>query len=486
MATSPSDPYKSRIVRGVVRQVRRLLDRGQTTIRRAQVAASWSAQILLYPVYALFQTGRLIGKTVERSQDEARLKLEADPERYDIPLTVQAAPITAETPIHNILQSLQALELPANCAVQGQEAEAIRAIGSDLDSHDLVLVTNYNQILHLPDPHQQAWLKQRLIYEIAVYNQRSRSSSLPFQRVARMLKGISTAIRQQFSGSPPIFPPPSSLALATQSSTDLAVDDSIKQSLLAVRDWMVTTQVSLVRATTNEKMLAQKNSGLSTIAKIQVQGVASLLQHRRLILVSDTNDVLDILTPAQQHFLYQRIAWETAHYQRYLRLQESVSSLPPLRPPAKDSLILPPIRAFQWLMTWMQSGAVAMATNLFRESSWLACPLPPSEPKTSQSSLLIVPSLQTGASPTPAGQLVFSQNATELRSVPQGTGTLKYADADRFLSSPTSERSQEYIDTDVTWVDYEQSWLERVMHWLDRLFLWLENSISQLWKSLTK
>ncbi|MDX2241025.1 MAG: hypothetical protein NW224_10115 [Leptolyngbyaceae cyanobacterium bins.302] len=133
MATSPSDPYKSRVVRGVVQQARRWLDRGQTAVRQLQVAASWSAQILLYPVYALFQTGRSVGKRIERSQQAVRLQ-ELEPQREDIPLIQDDAKLTAESPLQKVLQTLQAFELPEDYVVCVDQPVTIRAIASLLDT----------------------------------------------------------------------------------------------------------------------------------------------------------------------------------------------------------------------------------------------------------------------------------------------------------------------------------------------------------------
>lgn len=498
MATSPSDPYKSRIVRGVVRQVRRLVDRGQTTLRRVQVAASWSAQILLYPVYALFQTTRLLGKTVERSQDEVRFQLESEPTPDHIPLTVETATITAETPIQNVLQSLQQLELPANCVVQGPEAEAIRAIASQIATHDLVLVTNFNHILRLPDPHHQAWLRQRLIYEIAVYNRQQRSRSLPWHQVTRALQSITTTIRQRFAApARPVSAPPFSLLPAT----DLTTDSPVKQSLLAVRNWLSTTDVSLVKSATAERSLAPTPRSTLVRVKLQVRAIATLLPHRRLVLVSDTNDVLDILSPEQQQFLYQRIAGEIAYYQRYLRLQ-TAPSLSPLRPPSQRRSILPPVRAFQWLMAWMQSGTVAMATNLFQEASWLACPLPPTTPNTTTAIAPVAPR-QLAQPPQNASQSLAKRISTSLSAavssrpltpinpnpaafISVSGSPMTTLNRDRSADLEPGARSREYIDTDVTWVGYEQSWFERIMRWLDRVFLWIENTLGQLWKNFTR
>ncbi|MDX2232574.1 MAG: hypothetical protein NW220_23290 [Leptolyngbyaceae cyanobacterium bins.349] len=509
MATSPSGPYKSRIVRGLVRQARRWLDRGQTTVRRVQVAASWSAQILLYPVYALFQTGRLLGKTLERSQEATPSRLEPNAELYKIALTDAPADLTVDTSIHNVLLALEEFDLPENWAVQVQEAVTIRAIASQIDSRQLVLMTNTNQVLTLPDPLQQAWLQQRLIYEIAVYNRQRRSHSLPWQRAKRLLSGVQTALQRRFSPALSGFNHSRLDAASEQSDggSALASDVPIKQMLLAVREWLAQVEMPSLQRSPIPAIEHTRHAALQSTSTIRVRGVASLLAHRRLVLVSDRNAVFDVLTPEQQQFLYQRIAWEVAHYQRYLRLQATPSGLTPLRPPGQQRQILPPVRAFQWLMAWMQSGPVAMATNVFQEASWLACPLPPvatpttaiaasrprlklaqrslrQDPTASTRGAILSPGSITSIQTTPIHTIIgaTSTHATPTHATPTHAISTRLDELNARVPSDTP--SSNYIDTRATFVHYEQSLFERVMNWLDRVFLWLETQITALWRRL--
>ncbi len=49
-------------------------------------------------------------------------------------------------------------------------------------------------------------------------------------------------------------------------------------------------------------------------SRLKIQGVASRLNSRHLVLVVPGNQILDILTPTQQHQLQARITWEIADY----------------------------------------------------------------------------------------------------------------------------------------------------------------------------
>ncbi|EKQ68943.1 hypothetical protein OsccyDRAFT_3497 [Leptolyngbyaceae cyanobacterium JSC-12] len=530
MPISPSGPYQSRILRTVVRQTRHLFERGQTTVRRVQMAANWSAQILLYPVYALFQTGRVIGRVLgQTAQGKLPSRQAPQEESYEIPLRGTATDITAETPVQNVLKTVQSLALPGHVPVWVREEVSIRAIASLLESKSLVLVTNHNQILDVLTPEQQYLLNQRIIYEVAVFGRQTRSWKLPLQRAQRFLRNAGSWAKasvsavlpggSNFSDRPLLAPPDA--------------DEPVKQCLLALREVMPATQTAILlpAATLHSTPLAYSQPQLPALP-VHIRGVASLLSTQTLVLVTNQNESLDILTPQQQHLLHQRIAWEVAHYLRYLRSRNSQSGLAPLRPPSPRSLILPPVRAFQWLMAWMQSGTVAVSINLFQEATWDTCPLPSSPLATSvlPVSNTVRRSLKTLRQRLTTAQAQLSGNSAPsslalpaapptvaLSSFKQGASSMSYpgqictgtigekqqrpltTDASagyvtvvhRFTEDlSTSDKSDrpepppDYIDTHVTLMHYEQSWLERIVHWLDRCLLWIEAFITSLWNGL--
>lgn len=112
---------------------------------------------------------------------------------------------------------------------------------------------------------------------------------------------------------------------------------------------------------------------------IAIQGVASLLETHSLVLVTTQNQILNVLTPAQQQQLHHRIIWEVSDYQRSLRLatRRPWRSLVGSQP--KNPQILPPVRWLYRLMAWVQTSPVAIAANLFQEST-LAVPSRPALP----------------------------------------------------------------------------------------------------------
>ncbi|MEG4146567.1 hypothetical protein [Microcoleus sp. Pol12B5] len=101
----------------------------------------------------------------------------------------------------------------------------------------------------------------------------------------------------------------------------------------------------------------------------KVEGIASFIPARTLVLVGKENQILDILTPEQQEMLEGRITWEVANCgpeQREITQKELKFNLG-LESAAKKAQ-LPPMRRFWELMAWLQTSPVALKRNQFGES----------------------------------------------------------------------------------------------------------------------
>ncbi|MEL4894139.1 hypothetical protein [Crocosphaera sp. Alani8] len=110
-----------------------------------------------------------------------------------------------------------------------------------------------------------------------------------------------------------------------------------------------------------------KKNNLKT--PILIQGIASKIEDKDLVLVSKDNTIIDIFSEIQQQHLKKYIRLEIANYlynlkhnyKENLRLTHSFSK--------KNDHTLLPIRWFWQTMAWMQKGTLATNLNLFRESS---------------------------------------------------------------------------------------------------------------------
>ncbi|WP_339374236.1 hypothetical protein [Oscillatoria nigro-viridis] len=101
----------------------------------------------------------------------------------------------------------------------------------------------------------------------------------------------------------------------------------------------------------------------------KVEGIASFIPARTLVLVGGENKILDILTPEQQEMLEGRITWEVANCSPERReiTQKELKFNLGLESAAKKAQ-LPPVRRFWELMAWLQTSPVALKRNQFGES----------------------------------------------------------------------------------------------------------------------
>ncbi|MEG4813450.1 hypothetical protein [Microcoleus sp. K5-D4] len=119
--------------------------------------------------------------------------------------------------------------------------------------------------------------------------------------------------------------------------------------------------------TTSVLELPVAKTGLKPQPK--VEGIASFIPARTLVLVGRENQVLDILTPEQQELLEGRITWEVANCgpERREITQKELKFNLGLESAAKKAQ-LPPVRRFWELMAWLQTSPVALKRNQFGES----------------------------------------------------------------------------------------------------------------------
>ncbi|HEY9825450.1 MAG TPA: hypothetical protein V6D19_08385 [Stenomitos sp.] len=94
-----------------------------------------------------------------------------------------------------------------------------------------------------------------------------------------------------------------------------------------------------------------------------IQGVASLIGQRSLVLVTTENQVLDVLTTEQQHALHRRIVWEIAIALYRQRQAHPAQPLPSwsqwqMRPIAAKPQWSFPVRAVYRLMAWVQQQPI--------------------------------------------------------------------------------------------------------------------------------
>lgn len=372
-----------------------------------------------------------------------------------------------------------------------------------------------------------AWSAQILLYPVYVAFQTTRLlSSQATRAVQRIFPGLKAA-------SPPELPPVDApiertltavwqvLGVENPELDSTNSDSSLSNPRSLARTSSQQAIASIPSNTANPFPLSplvpvyENGSGIALTAA-SLQGIASLISTRALVLVSSGNEILDILTPTQQLQLRQSIAWELASYWRdrrlYLAAHRPVNLLP--LPHTEQPNLLPPVRSFLRLMAWVQRGPVAIATNLFQEAT-LAQYF--SDLDSSDTNSLLEgedvwflaeqPSLAGTSRPQklPQGNGTFSsplllestraiartQPATIQFTEPQQTGLAERGDEAIALQNSQAANMnasrpgiEPYLDVETTLVGYEKHLLTRLLEWLDGGMLWVEEQWALFWKWL--
>ncbi|MCL1469653.1 hypothetical protein [Argonema antarcticum] len=111
----------------------------------------------------------------------------------------------------------------------------------------------------------------------------------------------------------------------------------------------------------------------NTEQNLAIQGIASRLETRTLVLVTADNEILDILTTQQQQEVFKQIRFEIPSYLHDQLVAQNAKTkvINQLSLLEDRPNLLAPLRLFRKLMTWVQTGPVATLVNLFEEETLL-------------------------------------------------------------------------------------------------------------------
>jgi hypothetical protein len=158
--------------------------------------------------------------------------------------------------------------------------------------------------------------------------------------------------------------------------------------LEAVAQWMKSSLsriASIVRFRENSSasiaFSQTENLAKKRVKSLVIRGIASLIDDRKLVLVNDKNQILDILNSQQQQQLERRIFIEIGNY---WMARNTVD--PELKPQKKPNRLL----------AWMQTSPLAISLNLFQEATFA------SRQKNTRSIPEITPDLPDFSPETPA------------------------------------------------------------------------------------
>ncbi|WP_421654513.1 hypothetical protein [Leptothermofonsia sp. ETS-13] len=439
MSLQQPGPYQSQVLSGILRQTRQWIDRASTALRRFKVSTIWTVQVALYPVYFVFQSIRLVGTQIQQAVGLGLPTLQA--------WALDYAPIRKSQNFEKT--ALQpSTSLTAETPIQ----------------QALLTVSNFSLPVDLPvlvEP-KETLTESRL--------EEPSTSPLGFRSMKRL---VVTTLRSWL------------LKLAgRQPKADLGGELTVASAELT---------------TTSRGPLSHPAAAAITQTKVFVRGIASLLESQALVLVTNQNQVLDVLTSEQQVQLRQKIAWETAHYGRYLRLRQATRQMLRSRPTSDNPHVLLPVRLFQKLMAWVQFSPIAIATNLFQEASLAmaqerrkavslpAAPVLPALPFQNSLGPDFNSLFPGGALASMSASLPFNLS-TALSNPFASLPSLKVPGEVSPSFNPTQflqgDEFPDYLEADAIPIGYALSPLEKVMRWLDRFLLWLEKWVTILWNWL--
>jgi hypothetical protein len=307
-----SGRYQSRILSFVSHHTQKVTDRAETWLRRLKVTTIWSAQIILYPIYAVFQTLRLGGRQLHQAVQQVWQKL---------PIASPQGPLSpsSDEPIDQIMGAVGEMGVPVQLP-----ASRVR-----LDRN------------HPPR------LNEVNLSEMNSVGEAAQSGDW----FGRSLAWVRTSV-----GS------------LGKSLVGWGKSDELASGLIA----SPTPAAPLVLQSPLVSVPTLSDSAPSPASQL-LQGIASLCESRCLVLVTTGNQILNILTAEQQQQVQRRITLALASYW-YAGRRTIATPSGSLPLPRDRDTSLPPVRLLTQLMAWMQTGPVAGALNLFQEATIVQLP----------------------------------------------------------------------------------------------------------------
>jgi hypothetical protein len=470
MPTKFPGRYQSRLFSYLNRQYIRWSDRRDRAIRHGQVATTWGAQVLLYPVFMLFQSTQLAGKRLQQF-----LGLSNSPPPTQLP--------PSDMPVRRVLEVAESFYLPgvqANKAaltenakpisfqVKGSENPSpITGIATQQEQRHLVLVNDENEILDILTPEQQQQLNEQIIFEVESYLQQRHS------------------IDQVEETSSITLAPP-------EEPANIAPGGLLQNAI----DWVKTGPVATV-----VNLLQSENQQLNQFEnrRQQLKAKSEELKHRheelthKIHLNSDESkpDLISSIDRAIAQIETGKITQSVVHSAQKLLHQVKTRLLNPQTAVSED--IEDP-----WLTTNDLFGKPQPNNNriLAQKNPASAVALPPSTltdiPRVNSIQNLIKRHLQPkqalAVRPQQQSDLAVHQKSPkEITKVPDSVSSLnttstsqKSVASTRVAANPETA----WIETEAKPVGYVKHPLEQILEWLDRAMVWLEDLLIKAWEWL--
>ncbi|MFN6531214.1 hypothetical protein [Nostoc sp. ChiSLP03a] len=538
MSSGSSGRYQSRLFNFVHQQSRRVTQQWEHTFRHLQVATKWGVEVLLYPVYLLFQSSESSGKTLHTREPQTRLKLQPN----DTDFQPETLP-NADSPIQNVLEAVnylspdepastptkasehfnplallgvfrlkfieknsnltQSSNITANQALSlnpsqldnalQQRLPIVQGIATNLMNRNLVLVTADNEILDILTREQQAKLEDRIINEVANYWQCWRL--IIAKKETQLLPQIDRLLAKLTDVNPAKIP---------------VLAESVPKDLLNTDKLLAFLDIAVAKLESNALVPAQKRSQ-EVIQVAQTQLNIFLYGKDQLAAKGEIAPNADGLETHSQNF--QALIEAALNYffgvGNRKTLETTISNEMPgklFSSRLRKALSKSPLGENQdftndpWL-TW---------NDLFGDTETIADkPVTLSEEKNPA----LAPSLSIRHFPQknlsvkqpkfgsglvqrkqPSSNLASSQKTSgKVASVKQTQTRISQTKSEsrkgeilqqQFHQSSHVEAQPDWIETTATSTGYEKHPLEQLLEWLDYIMVWLEERFVKVFQSL--
>ncbi|MBD2431668.1 MULTISPECIES: hypothetical protein [Fischerella] len=525
MPSAFSERYQSRLFNFVHKQSRRWSEGVGRTFRHLQVAASWSLEALVYPVFMLVQKAReSAGKQLHTSrQPTQNPQLQANYTDFQ-----PEAPPVADIPIQRVLKVVESLSInPSHSQTRhgaslhysshstlregAQSASTpphlspnIRGIASQLCDRQLVLVSSKNEILDILTPQQKHKLEDRIITEIANYWHQWRLSQY---KEEKKLVGEINCLLTKLTGSHGENKTPALPFGNTEQNTEELSLLNAKRSL-ALLDAIVakleSNALEPISHTSRELIQA-----LQTQLQIFIYGKEQIVASKQTTttlknLENPTSKIQNLIWAALNFFFRD-------HQSKKLNQSISTNKLSPVLPITQNKkqcythhklLKTSKLKSEELVDLWLNESDVFGDVQVISKSIHH-----PNNTKkiisNSPISHSALPSSQTANNPLhnlihrlrsftlqPQGRLVQKQNLvtnlTSTQTISVAAKTSFSISQQQHYQTAEMEAKPEWIETKAKIIGYEKHPLEQILAWLDGAMLWLEEMIVRIFQLLQR
>ncbi|MFN6468217.1 MAG: hypothetical protein RMY36_000890 [Nostoc sp. SerVER01] len=544
MSSGSSGRYQSRLFNFVHQQSRRLTEQWEDTFRHLQVATKWGVELLLYPVYLLFQSSESDTKTLHTKEPQSRLNLPSNDTDFQ-----PETSLNVDTPIEHVLETVYSLSseeanatpqktsksfnpfsifgffpgksLPNNstnntniihsstitdnsaATIQSsqpkntlkQHLRAIRGIATNLLNRNLVLVTAENEILDVLTPEQQAKLEDRIISEVAHYWQYWRLASTKKEK--ELLPKID-GLLAKLTGENPV-----KIGILTE---------GVSNNLLNSTKLLQIIDIALAKVESNALIPVQQRSqeivkAAQTQLNIFLYGKEQLTAKGEIAVNADdleahTLNFQALIEAALNYFFgvsNRKTLESTTANDQPDRLLSSYpkKALSKSRQLQNQNLTEDPWLTWSDLfgdrekvadkeVTLSENTTPALASSLSAGLSWPKN-LTPQQPQVKSGLVQRKKTTRNLAS--------IPKTSAKVTSFQQTEGTISQVDnknqkgeivEQQFSQSTEVEAQPDWIETKATAIGYEKHPLEKVLEWLDYIMLWLEETFAKIFHSFQR